>query len=87
MVIIKRDQITTRPSDKLLIPLIGKMKIARQIGYSYKLEIPLGIQWRGIKIFHTDRLRRHCNNPLPGQEPPRPGLVANENNNNDNNDP
>ena len=52
------------------------MRIASREGHSYRLEIPEGMQWRGSKVFHADRLRRFSNDPLPGQAPPQPGPEA-----------
>ena len=56
---------TDRPSDKLDYPLAGPYTILKQVGYSFKIELPLG--FRMSPIFHASRLRKDPQNPLPGQ--------------------
>ena len=66
VVIRKKVSATDRPSDKLDYPMTrARYKIKELVGHSYQLEVPQG--WRGTDVFHADRLRRHPNNPLPGQ--------------------
>jgi hypothetical protein len=69
--IIKRSQLTDRPSDKLDFPLTRQhFKIKAMHGYSYELEVPAN--WTGTTVFPADRLRKFDNNPLPGQEAEEP---------------
>jgi transposase InsO family protein len=63
---------TDRPSDKLEYPMTkGHYRIREKQGHSYLLELPGS--WQGPRLFHADRLRRHPNNPLPGQKSTSPG--------------
>ena len=73
VLIIRRTDQTDRPSDKLDYPLTrNRFKILEQVGAAtFRLEMPLN--HRGTDIYHADRLRKHPNNPLPGQDYPRPG--------------
>jgi hypothetical protein len=72
VLIVKQGQkITSRPSDKLDYPMTrNAYQIKEMAGSSYLLEVPEG--WRGSKVFHADRLRKHPHNPVPGQDYTRP---------------
>lgn len=66
--IIKKVWSTDCPSDKLDHPLTRQsFRIVGRRGHSYVLEVP--DSWKGLT---ADRLRRFPDNPLPGQELPRP---------------
>ena len=60
------------------MPLAGPWLIIEKIGHSFKLQLPPG--YRLHPVFHTDRLRKDPNNPLPGQynEPEEPEEVNGE---------
>ena len=76
--VIKKGWRTDRPNDKLDYSLAGPWKILKQIGHSYKLEVPQGFQIH--LVFSADRLRKDPGNPLPGQinDPEPPELVNKE---------
>ena len=63
---------TTRPCKDLEDKQLGPYKITEKVGTSYRLALPKS--WRIHNVFHTQYLRKHANNPLPGQEiqPPKP---------------
>lgn len=71
VVIIKRTEMTSRPSDKLDFPVTRQhFRIIEKVGHAYRLEVPAS--WKGTDTFPPDRLRLHLNNPLPGQAPESP---------------
>lgn len=54
-----------RPSKKLDNPIIGKFKILKQYGNSFKLDIPSF--WKIHDVFPAEKLRKVASNPFPGQ--------------------
>lgn len=56
---------TDRPSKKLSGPYAGPFEVLSQHYHSYRLKLPAS--WRIHPIFHARYLRKHPNNPLPGQ--------------------
>ena len=71
VIIRKKVSSTNRPSDKLdYLMTRNRYRIKEMAGHSYRLEVPPS--WRGTDVFHADRLRRHPNNPLPGQRAKQP---------------
>ena len=71
VVILKRTEMTSRPSDKLDFPITQQhFRILEKVGHAYRLEVPPS--WKGTDVFTPDRLRLYPNNPLPGQAPECP---------------
>lgn len=71
VVILKRTEMTSRPSDKLDFPVTQqRFRIIEKVGHAFRLKVPSS--WKGTDLFTPDRLRRHPNNPLPGQEAENP---------------
>ena len=61
---------SNRPSRKLADQWTGPFRILEQVGHSYRLELPKGS--RIHDVFAPDVLIKDPNNPLPGQENPKP---------------
>jgi transposase InsO family protein len=57
---------TDRPSRKLADQMSGPYEIIKQIGHSFKLQLPDSIKVH--PVFHADRLRKAPEDPLPGQK-------------------
>lgn len=74
-IIKKPGTMTDRPGDKLDYPLTREFYRIEAVRpdnpNTFKLGLPAS--WRGDRWFHADRLRKHPNNPLPGQDLERPG--------------
>ena len=72
VVIIKRSELTSRPSDKLSFPVTQQhyRVVEKTATGAYRLDMPAS--WQGSTEFHADRLRRYPNNPLPGQASENP---------------
>jgi hypothetical protein len=54
-----------RPFTKLDQPRSGPWEVLAKEGHSYRLKLPP--QFKMHPVFHTDRLRKASNDPLPGQ--------------------
>ena len=61
---------SSRPSHKLDYKQQGPYNVLAKKGHSYQLDLPLTI--RVHSAFHTKKLRKDLNNPLPGQANPPP---------------
>jgi transposase InsO family protein len=59
-----------RPSRKLANQWTGPYRILKKVGHAYQLELPPGSQIHDV--FSPDVLSKDPNNPLPGQENPKP---------------
>jgi transposase InsO family protein len=59
-----------RPSRKLAELWEGPFEVLEQVGHSYRLKLPAGSQIHDV--FAPDVLRKDPEDPLPGQEPPKP---------------
>ena len=72
VVIIKKSELTDRPSDKLSFPVTQQHYriLEKTEEGAYRLEVPRS--WKGSTVFTADRLRRYPNNPLPGQASENP---------------
>ena len=62
----KKGMQTQAPTTRLESQLLGPFKISEKIGNSWKLDMPEN--YKGSPIFHSDRLRKDHNDPLPQQE-------------------
>ena len=73
-----RNLFEDRPSRKLAFKRKGLYKVLKQVEYSYRLKLPLGSDIHNV--FAPKLLEKASNNPLPGQEPPRPDgdIIARE---------
>ena len=73
-----RNLFEDRSSRKLAFKRKGPYKVLKQVGHSYRLELPLGSDIHDV--FAPELLEKASNNPLPGQEPPRPDgdIIAGE---------
>lgn len=70
-----RNMRTERPSKKLDSKREGPFEVLSKVGnVSYKLKLPESMKVH--PVFHKDLLAKHSNDPLPGQEYPRPGPVT-----------
>jgi hypothetical protein len=56
---------TDRPSHKLSDKWDGPRKVLEKVGTSWRIELPEHIKLH--PVFHSSRLRKHIDNPLPGQ--------------------
>jgi predicted aspartyl protease len=63
-----------RPSRKLSSKFDGPYYVAERIGYGYRLRLPDGSKIHDI--FSPDVLKKYPDNPLPGQEAPKPPSEA-----------
>jgi hypothetical protein len=61
---------SARPSRKLSDKWTGPFKVIEQVGNSYRLELPSGS--RIHDVFAPNLLCKDPQDPLPGQEPPKP---------------
>jgi hypothetical protein len=59
-----------RPSRKLAEQWIGPFEITEQVGNAYRLALPVGSKIHDV--FSPDVLTKDPDNPLPGQENPKP---------------
>lgn len=59
-----------RPSRKLAEQWEGPYEVLEQVGHSYRLRLPPGSQIHDV--FAPDVLKKDPDNPLPGQENPKP---------------
>ena len=61
---------STRPSKKLDFPTNGPFRVIEKVGSSYRLELPASMKVHNV--FPAAKLRKHPNDPLPGQTSPPP---------------
>jgi hypothetical protein len=61
----------SRPSRKLGQQWVGPYMVLERIRHAFRLELPTGSQIHDV--FSPDVLIKAPNDPLPGQEPPKPG--------------
>ena len=59
-----------RPSRKLAAKWEGPFKVLEKVGHSYRLQLPVGS--RIHDVFAPDLLCKDPQDPLPGQEAPKP---------------
>ena len=61
---------SARPSRKLSDKWDGPFRVLEKVGHSYRLDLPPGS--RIFDVFAPEKLCKDPNDPLPGQEPPKP---------------
>jgi len=59
-----------RPSRKLVDQIAGPFEIIEQVGHLFKLKLLESIKVH--PVFHTEKLQKALENPLPGQSNPDP---------------